>query len=95
MKILFSGGATGGHFYPIIAIAEAIHEHAKEKKVIPPHLFFMGPSQYNPRALFDNDIEFIKVPAGKLRRYFSLLNITDLFKTFLGILKATLKMSKM
>lgn len=92
MKILFTGGATGGHFYPIIAIAEAIHERSKEKKILPPQLFFMSPTKYNPRALFDNDIEFVAVPAGKIRRYFSILNFTDLFKTAWGIVSATIKM---
>lgn len=92
MKILFSGGATGGHFYPIIAVAEAIYERTKEKKLITPKLYFMAPTQYSPRALFDNDIEFVQVPAGKMRRYFSLLNFTDLFKTFFGIISAIKKM---
>ena len=81
MKILFTGGGTGGHFYPIIAVAQAIREEAKKKKVLPPQFFFMAPHKYNPRALFDNEIEFISVPAGKIRRYFSLLNVTDAFKT--------------
>jgi UDP-N-acetylglucosamine--N-acetylmuramyl-(pentapeptide) pyrophosphoryl-undecaprenol N-acetylglucosamine transferase len=94
MKILFTGGATGGHFYPIIAVAQAMYDKAQEKKILPPRLYFMAPTQYNPRALFDNDIEFIKVPAGKVRRYFSLLNITDLFKTAYGIAVATWKMYK-
>ncbi len=92
MKILFTGGGTGGHFYPIIAIAQALYESAKSNKVLPPHLYFMAPSQYNPRALFDNDIEFVQVPAGKIRRYFSLLNFTDLFKTLYGVIIATIKM---
>ncbi len=92
MKILFTGGATGGHFYPIIAVAQALYDRAKERKVLPPKLYFMAPSQYNPRALFDNDIEFIKIPAGKVRRYFSLLNFTDLFKTAYGILIAIVNM---
>ena len=91
MKILFTGGGTGGHFYPIIAIAEAIHEEAKEKKILNPQLFYMAPTKYNPRALFDNDIEFIQVPAGKVRRYFSLLNITDAIKTAYGIIVALFK----
>lgn len=92
MKILFTGGGTGGHFYPIIAVAEAINEEVKAKRVLPPQLYFMAPSKYNPRALFDNNIEFVQVPAGKVRRYFSLLNITDAFKTLLGCFVAIFKM---
>ncbi len=88
MKILFTGGGTGGHFYPIIAVAQALHERVKERKIISPELFFMAPSKYNARALFDNEIEFISVPAGKVRRYFSLLNITDVFKTAFGCMSA-------
>ena len=92
MKILFTGGGTGGHFYPLIAVAQAIREEAKKKKILPPQFFFMAPQKYNPRALFDNEIEFISVPAGKIRRYFSLLNITDAFKTISGIFIAIFKM---
>ncbi len=92
MKILFTGGATGGHFYPIIAIAEALYEQARQKKIVTPKLYFMAPSKYNPRALFDNEIEFVQVPAGKIRRYFSLLNFTDLFVTLFGIFVAIIKL---
>ena len=74
MKILFTGGGSGGHFYPIIAIVEALNDKVKEKKILQPKYYYMAPSRYNPRALFDNEIEFIKVPAGKIRRYFSILN---------------------
>lgn len=92
MKILFTGGGTGGHFYPVIAIAQALYENAKIRKVLMPKLYFMAPSQYNPRALFDNDIEFVRVPAGKIRRYFSLLNFTDIFVTIYGVFSAIIKM---
>jgi len=91
MKILFTGGATGGHFYPIIAVAEAIEDKVEEKRLLKPTLYFMAPSRYNPRALFDNNIEFVYVPAGKIRRYFSLLNVTDMIKTATGILVAIIK----
>ncbi|MEA2715094.1 MAG: UDP-N-acetylglucosamine--N-acetylmuramyl-(pentapeptide) pyrophosphoryl-undecaprenol [Candidatus Parcubacteria bacterium] len=92
MKILFCGAGSGGHFYPIIAVAEAIHERVKARKIIPPQLYYMAPSKYNPRALFDNNIEFVLVPAGKVRRYFSLLNVVDLFKTAAGCLAALTRM---
>jgi UDP-N-acetylglucosamine--N-acetylmuramyl-(pentapeptide) pyrophosphoryl-undecaprenol N-acetylglucosamine transferase len=45
--------------------------------------------------LFDNEIEYVGVPAGKIRRYFSLLNITDLFKTAYGCISALLSLFKM
>ena len=61
MKILFTGGGTGGHFYPIIAISEAIRERVKDRHIIPPSLYFMSPNKYNPRALFDNELEYVSV----------------------------------
>lgn len=88
MKILFTGGGTGGHFYPIIAITEAIRERAKNQKILMPELFYMAPTQYNPRALFDNELTYVPVSAGKIRRYFSILNFFDLFKTAFGVISA-------
>ena len=92
MKILFTGGGTGGHFYPIIAVVQSLREEAKARKILMPSLYYMAPTKYNPRALFDNELEFIYVPAGKMRRYFSLLNISDIFKTISGCMAAILKM---
>ena len=92
MKILFAGGGTGGHFYPIIAVAQAIRERVKERKILAPQLYYMAPTPYNARALFDNNIEYISVSAGKIRRYFSLLNITDLFKTAVGCIKSIIRL---
>lgn len=94
MKILLTGGSTGGHFYPLIAVAESLYDRATQKKILKPELWYMDSSKYNPRALFDNDIQYIEVPAGKLRRYFSFLNFTDLIKTATGILLALINMWK-
>jgi UDP-N-acetylglucosamine--N-acetylmuramyl-(pentapeptide) pyrophosphoryl-undecaprenol N-acetylglucosamine transferase len=85
MKILLTGGGTGGHFYPLIAVAQELHTVAKEKKLLNSELYFMSDAPYNKSILFDNGIEFIKVPTGKYRRYFSLLNILDIFKTAYGV----------
>lgn len=95
MKILFTGGGSGGHFYPIIAIAQEIRRLATEEKLVQPSLYFMSDGPYNERTLFENDIKFIKVMAGKLRRDSSplslLKNFFDLFKTFFGSIKALFK----
>jgi UDP-N-acetylglucosamine--N-acetylmuramyl-(pentapeptide) pyrophosphoryl-undecaprenol N-acetylglucosamine transferase len=88
MKILLTGGGTGGHFYPIVAIAEAIRKVAKEDKLLDPTLYFMAPQKYDEKALLENNVYYIESYAGKMRRYFSLLNFFDLFKTAAGIIKA-------
>ncbi len=95
MKILFCGGGTGGHFYPIIAVAQAVMEKAEARRILSPQLLYMAPSKYNPRELFDNNIDFVKVPAGKIRRYFSFLNFSDALKTLVGCAIALWKMYRL
>jgi UDP-N-acetylglucosamine--N-acetylmuramyl-(pentapeptide) pyrophosphoryl-undecaprenol N-acetylglucosamine transferase len=84
MKILLTGGGTGGHFYPLIAIAEKLIEIADKEKIIDLKLYYMSDSPYDKRLLFENKITFTKVPTGKMRTYFSLNNFFDIFKTILG-----------
>lgn len=92
MKILFTGGGTGGHFYPIIAVAEEIRRITEEEHLIVPKFYFLAPDPYDKEVLAENDIEFRATPAGKIRRYFSLLNFFDVFKTGAGLLKAIWQM---
>ena len=95
MRILFTGGGTGGHFYPIIAVAESVNQLVKEKRLLPPELFYMSTAPYNEGLLFENNITFKQVSAGKLRRYFSILNFFDLFKTGWGVLGALVSVYKL
>lgn len=87
-KILFTGGASGGHFYPILAVAEEINRMAAERNLIAPELYYVGPTPYDEQALYKNNIVFKKAPAGKVRNYASPLNIFDPFKTIIGTFKA-------
>ncbi len=91
MKIILTGGGTGGHFYPLIAVAQQIRKVAREERLLEPELIYMGPSEYDRDALFENNITFKHISAGKRRRYRSILNIFDLFKIAWGIGKAMVK----
>lgn len=88
MRIVFTGGGTGGHFYPIIAIAEELLGTADKEKLVNLELYYLGPTPYDADALFKHGIIYKQLPAGKLRRYFSIFNILDFFKTAIGVLKA-------
>ena len=95
MKILLTGGGTGGHFYPIIAIATELNNIAKENRLVRPELFLMSTEPYNQGLLFENNITFIGVTSGKIRRKISLVNIflnfIDLFRIGWGSLVALWK----
>ncbi|MCK4918465.1 MAG: UDP-N-acetylglucosamine--N-acetylmuramyl-(pentapeptide) pyrophosphoryl-undecaprenol N-acetylglucosamine transferase [Candidatus Pacebacteria bacterium] len=88
MKIIFTGGGSGGHFYPIIAVAQEINNLVIEKKLLKPKMYFLSNTPYDKKKLFENNIEFKKISAGKLRRNFSILNFFGLFKTAWGFLKS-------
>lgn len=87
MKIGFVGGGTGGHFYPLIAVAEELNSSGHT-----PELYYFGPSPYDKELLDKNNITYVSCPAGKLRRYFSIQNILDVFKNFFGIFIAIWKL---
>ncbi len=87
MRILFVGGGTGGHFYPLIAVAEILHVHPNN-----PRLYYMGPDPYNQDLLNKHNIEYVYCPAGKLRLYFSIQNFFDIFRNFFGLFVALFKL---
>ncbi len=93
MKILLTGGGTGGHFYPIIAIAEELNQIAIDNRLVQPKLYFMSTDPYDENLLYENNITFIRTSAGKVRKSPSvknfIFNFFDLFSTFVGVLGAT------
>jgi len=84
MKILLTGGGTGGHFYPLIAIAEKLVELGDKNKIVDLKLYYMSDSPYDKRMLYENGITFVLIPAGKMRVYSSIKNFFDIFKTATG-----------
>lgn len=89
MRILFTGGGTGGHFYPILAIIRELKRIAYEERILDLELFYMAPDGFGEKLLREENVYIINVPSGKLRRYFSFSNFIDIFKTAAGIIKAT------
>jgi UDP-N-acetylglucosamine--N-acetylmuramyl-(pentapeptide) pyrophosphoryl-undecaprenol N-acetylglucosamine transferase len=88
MKIVLTGGGSGGHYYPLIAVAESLRtikqeDVSKQGELL--ELFYIGDKNYSPDDLIRLGIHYIKIPTGKIRIYPSIKNITDIFKFFYSV----------
>ena len=86
MKIVFTGGGTAGHIFPIIAIVREMKKIHPEKDL---RLFYIGPKdEYSLTLLSQEGVKIKLIFTGKLRRYFSFKNFLDLIKIPVGIFQA-------
>lgn len=88
MRILFTGGGSGGHFFPVLAIIRETRRLAEEERILDLELYYMGSAPLAPGLLRDEGVRIVAVTSGKMRRYFSLWNIIDALRTLAGILGA-------
>ena len=83
-NIAFTGGGTGGHIYPGLAVAGVLRERAGDCRV-----FWIGSNRGMDRAIVEAaGIEFVGIPAGKLRRYLTLKTIPDAFRVLAAFFAA-------
>lgn len=88
MRIVFTGGGTGGHLYPIIAVAREVRKIAEEERILDLELFYLGPDAIPGELARAEELTTRRIPAGKLRAYRSIKNLLDLFVTALGAASA-------
>ena len=87
MRIVLTGGGTGGHIFPIVAVAKKVRELAPEGADL--EFLFLGPDGDLERETMEKEmIPAKKILSGKLRRYFSPSYIPDLIKIPIGIIQS-------
>lgn len=81
-KIILTGGGTAGHVTPNIALIPGLQTAGFA-------VHYIGSKQGIEHALLEHyDIPFHSISAGKLRRYLSWHNLTDIFRVELGFLQS-------
>src|SRR3989338_5993715 len=92
MKIVFTGGGSGGHFYPMIAVVQKVNQIIDNEHIIGAKLYYFSDSPYDKEMLVENRLLYEEIKTGKMRAYFSFRNFFDIFKIFFGSIIAIFKM---
>lgn len=92
MRIALTGGGSGGHLFPILAVVQEI------KKLVADNVFqipagegtevefmFLGPPTVGQELLAEAGVAHKTIMAGKLRRYADWQNVWDIFKIPAGL----------
>lgn len=81
-KIVLTGGGTAGHVTPNMAIIPTLKEKGYE-------IHYIGSRDGIEKKLMEEmDIPYHAIATGKLRRYFSVKNLTDPFRVIKGLSEA-------
>ena len=100
--VVFTGGGTGGHIYPGLAVAQELRI-AAEKNNKELTIYWIGCSKGMDGKIISKAVDengekivdsFIGIPSGKLRRYFSFQNFIDLFRIIGGYFAARWALKK-
>ncbi len=90
-RVLLTGGGSGGHIYPLIAVANELKKQA-EGLGLDLDLRYFGAEREYAQQIVDSGMEFTLILSSKMRRYWSLLNLIDALKFFISIPQILWKM---
>lgn len=83
--IVLTGGGTGGHFFPLVAVADALRELTKGMNV---EIVYVGPPSPLNVEFIKREIKVYRIAGSKWRRYFDWRNFLDIPKFLFSIFQA-------
>lgn len=91
MRILFTGGGSGGHIFPIIAVKRELESMNLGKDYPPFNFQFIGGRAAERKIWQKEGMKQKRIISVKWRRYFSLKNFIDIVKLPFAFLQAIIK----
>lgn len=86
--IVLTGGGTAGHVTPNLALIPILQKEGWS-------ISYIGTKEGIEKGLIENEnIPYYGIPTGKLRRYFSFKNFTDMFRVVVGVKEALTAIKK-
>ena len=92
LKILLTGGGTGGHIKPLILVVKKLKETAKAENAenFEINLKYIGPKN-DFTDLLKKEMAVDIIFSAKLRRYFSIYNLIDALKFLIAVCQSLWK----
>jgi UDP-N-acetylglucosamine--N-acetylmuramyl-(pentapeptide) pyrophosphoryl-undecaprenol N-acetylglucosamine transferase len=87
--IAFTGGGTGGHVFPGLAVLRALPSDEFD------FVWIGGRNGMERDLVRRSGVRFVGVPAGKLRRYLSVQNLGDVFRVMASILRSRAELKRL
>lgn len=88
IRILLVGGGSGGHIYPLIAVAQKIRYFAGTDSGYQLDMRYFGDAGGYEDLIKENGVKYSHIISSKFRRYFSFENFIDFFKFFIAIFQS-------
>lgn len=86
--IVFTGGGTGGHVYPGLPIIKHLQNQGYD-------ILWIGSRNGMEKRIVESwNIKYRGISTGKLRRYFSFKNFTDVFRIIYGFFQSLIILGK-
>lgn len=90
VRIGFTGGGSGGHVYPLVAVAEAIQKLAYQSGSFV-ELYYFGPNDGFGAIVQNAGMRMRPIASSKVRRYAAIQNIIDIPKFVFSVFQALWK----
>jgi UDP-N-acetylglucosamine--N-acetylmuramyl-(pentapeptide) pyrophosphoryl-undecaprenol N-acetylglucosamine transferase len=90
-RVVLTGGGSGGHIYPLLAVAEALQAKCDQLHA-PVEFSYLGPKDAYSALLSQRGLPVYPIASGKMRRYFSIDNFLDGPKFVIGFFQALWKL---